>query len=226
MEVITRSRFNRLHGDSFIWTDQLQPVRKGRPNRFNRLHGDSFIWTQAIRILQLDVHRRFNRLHGDSFIWTRLTIYLARRLASPFQSPSWRFFYLDGRRPAGTSRILWFQSPSWRFFYLDEIVRAPFDAQTGFQSPSWRFFYLDVRFSGPTSMSRRNRVSIAFMAILLFGPARDKILGDMYDLVSIAFMAILLFGPNWLFNRGNATQSFNRLHGDSFIWTEQPHRVG
>ena len=116
------------------------------------------------------------------------------------------------------------------------------NAQDGFQSPSWRFFYLDNLF-----WERRccllAYVSIAFMAILLFGRSSDQCLakvdlsfnrlhGDSFiwtpdapprhpsrQRVSIAFMAILLFGRESRPPPELCGRCFNRLHGDSFIWT-------
>ena len=40
-----RISFNRLHGDSFIWTEWNEWSEWTPVVGFNRLHGDSFIWT-------------------------------------------------------------------------------------------------------------------------------------------------------------------------------------
>ena len=116
-----------------------------------------------------------------------------------FQSPSGRFFYLDGRvhrlrrHRSGVSiafraillfrhgRFLSlghapceFQSPSGRFFYLDRRRGGrPPRAARPFQSPSGRFFYLDSRGIATPPQPRLSSVSIAFRAILLF---RQKVL--------------------------------------------------
>mgnify|MGYP000896399692 CR=1 FL=1 len=113
---------------------------------FNRLHGDSFIWTRLEATGLWGIAFGFNRLHGDSFIWTQT-------------------------RPSSAAVCTYmFQSPSWRFFYLDvELDTEKLPGRLTFQSPSWRFFYLDVWYD-MRHEEVRFMVSIAFMAILLFGP--------------------------------------------------------
>jgi len=91
-----------------------------------------------------------------------------------------------------------FQSPSRRFFYLDKLIVITAEETVWlFQSPSRRFFYLDHQH--------------------VAGPEDGK------EFVSIAFEAILLFGPISTIATTAASACFNRLRGDSFIWTPGHH---
>ena len=166
-EYIVNLSFNRLHGDSFIWTFAVDG-EASLPDRVSIAFMAILLFGQDVVVPWDAPVVGFNRLHGDSFIWTKVGM-----------------------------------------------------------SNAWDC-----------------RVSIAFMAILLFGPRADRTEVRPYGLVSIAFMAILLFGhsgancgsplgckfqsPSWRFfyldefrNRSQPRRerSFNRLHGDSFIWT-------
>jgi len=165
-----------------------------------------------------------------------------------FQSPSRRFFYLDGNGRSSFTVGIEFQSPSRRFFYLDlfvlmaialsacrfnrlrgdsfiwtlPLLAGGYLRPTRFQSPSRRFFYLDEDvveimgklYRGFQSPSRR----FFYLDVQFVPPVKGQ--PSVNEHVSIAFEAILLFGPTPPAARPATRACFNRLRGDSFIWTE------